>query len=207
MESVHLVGVFPVGPEHFLCALLQRPSNGRFIPVWIPPFEGGQLAARLEGWSPNRPRMTEVFADALRESGNWVEAVEISSYVDGTFMATATLVNGNEVDMRASDALLLACEIECELGIDEMVASQASIYISPEDVRDFFGEDAMVDTPGEGGALSASGDAQADRDFEELMRNLGVEDISLEGQPDSGDEDSKLEAGDDDGDDVTGGEN
>lgn len=197
MESVQLVGVFPVGPEHFLCALLQRPSNGKFIPVWLPPLEGAQLAARYDGWAPSRPRMTEVLVDTMRDSQFWVDTIELSSYVDGTFMATVTYTNGAEVDMRASDALLLAMELEMEVGVDETVAAQASVYISPDDVRDFFGEDAAVQEQQEQADFSASGDVQADRDFEELMRNLGVEDIDLGG--DNGTDG----ADDDDGTDET----
>ena len=88
MESVQLIGVFPVGPENFLCALLQRPSNGRCIPVWLPPQEGAELAGRVSGWAPNRPRPTDALADLIRQSTPGVESIELSSYVDGIMMAT-----------------------------------------------------------------------------------------------------------------------
>ena len=68
MEAVNLIGVFPVGPEDFLCALLQRPTNGRCIPVWLPPMEGAELAARLDGWAPNRPRPVDAMAEIIRTS-------------------------------------------------------------------------------------------------------------------------------------------
>lgn len=178
MEQVELLGVFPVGPEHHLCAVLQRPLNGRVIPVWLPPFEGAQLAARISGWAPNRPRTIDVLVEAFTLLGSGVNTVELSSYVDGVFMATITTIDGHELDARASDALLLALELGLEISVDESVANMASIYLGQEDAKAMFGTDVAFSQPEED-ETSASGDAQADQDFEELMRNLGVEELDL----------------------------
>lgn len=191
MESVNLIGVFPVGPEHFLCALLQRPSNGRCIPVWLPPFEGAQLAARLEGWAPNRPRTIDALVDVIAQSTQGVDTIELSSYLNGMFMATVTMRDGAEFDTRASDALLLAAELEMEIGVDETVAAQASIYLSQEDARSYFGEGIQIAAPADEDT-SASGDEEADRDFEALMRSLGADDLSLDDETDvTGDDPDK----------------
>lgn len=178
MEALSLVGVAPVGPENFLCALLQRPSDGKVIPVWLPPFEGAQLAARLSGWQPTRPRAADAMADLVRDATPGIESIELSSYYNGTFIATATLVGGTEIDLRASDALLLAVALDVEIEVDEAVAAQASLFLSQDDARAFFGEVADdLEPPEESqGSVSASGDAKADADFETLMRNLGVDD-------------------------------
>ena len=186
MEAVSLIGVFPVGPEDFLCALLQRPLGGRCIPVWLPPIEGAELAARLDGWAPSRPRPVDAIADLIDRTTNGAESLELSNYVNGTFMATLTLYGGAEIDLRASDALLLASELDLELTVDETVAAQASLFLSKEDALRYLQaeieEADLVDD-----FTSASGDAQADADFEALMRNLGVEDADLgEGDPEDG---------------------
>lgn len=186
MEAVNLVGVFPVGPENFLCALLQRETNGRCIPVWLPPLEGAELAARLDGWMPNRPRPVDAIAELIRTSTDGADTLEISSFVDGTFMATLGIYGGAEIDLRASDALLLAEELDMELGVDETVAAQASIFLSPEDARRYLQADIEVADFSDQ-SDSASGDAQADADFETLMRNLGVDDLDVgEGNPEEG---------------------
>ena len=178
MEAVSLIGVFPVGPEDFLCALLQRPTNGRCIPVWLPPLEGSELAARLDGWAPNRPRPVDAIAELISTSTNGAESLELSSYVNGTFMATLTILGGTEIDLRASDALLLAHELDMELTVDDTVAAQASVFVSREDAQRYLEADIEVsDLKDE--AVSASGDAQADADFEALMRSLGIEDADL----------------------------
>lgn len=186
MEAVSLIGVFPVGPEDFLCALLQRPTNGRCIPIWLPPLEGSELAARLDGWAPNRPRPVDAIAELISTSTNGAESLELSSYVNGTFMATLTIHGGTEIDLRASDALLLAHELDMELTVDDTVAAQASVFVSKEDAQRYLEADIEVsDLKDE--AVSASGDAQADADFEALMRSLGVEDADLgEDKPEEG---------------------
>lgn len=178
MEGVTLVGVFPVGPEDFLCALLQRPSNGRCIPVWLPPLEGAELAARLSGWSPRRPRPVDAMAELIRASADGAAGLELSSYVDGTFMATLTLDSGVEIDLRASDALLLAHELDMELAVDDTVAVQAAIYVSADDAKRYLQAEIEVEGLSDQ-SFSASGDAQADADFEALMRSFGVEDADL----------------------------
>ncbi|MET3943687.1 bifunctional nuclease domain-containing protein [Corynebacterium mucifaciens] len=178
MEGVTLVGVFPVGPEDFLCALLQRPSNGRCIPVWLPPMEGAELAARLSGWAPRRPRPVDAMAELIRTSVDGAASLELSSYVDGTFMSTLTLDSGVEIDLRASDALLLAHELDMELAVDDTVAAEAAVFISEDDAERYLQADIEVEGFN-GQSVSASGDAQADADFEALMRSLGVEDADL----------------------------
>lgn len=186
MEAVRLIGVFPVGPEGFICALLQRSTNGRCIPVWLPAMEGAELAARLEGWVPNRPRPTEALAELIGSVTPGVETIELSSYVDGTFMATLTLIGGTAIDLRASDALLLAMELDLDLNVDDTVASQASVFLSKEDALRYL--EAEIETEEiTTEYASASGDAQADADFKALMRSLGVEDSDLgEDDPDEG---------------------
>ena len=178
MEAVDLIGVFPVGPEDFLCALLQRPTNGRCIPVWLPPMEGAELAMRLDGWAPNRPRPVDAIAELIRTSTNGADSLELSSYVNGTFMATLTIFGGTEIDLRASDALLLAEELDMELTVDDTVAAQASVFLSQGDAQRYLQAEIEIEDFADE-AVSASGDAQADADFEALMRSLGVEDSDL----------------------------
>lgn len=178
MEAVNLIGVFPVGPEDFLCALLQRPTNGRCIPVWLPPMEGAELAMRLDGWAPNRPRPVDAIAELIRTSTNGADSLELSSYVNGTFMATLTIFGGTEIDLRASDALLLAEELDMELTADDTVAAQASVFLSQGDAQRYLQAEIEIEDFADE-AVSASGDAQADADFEALMRSLGVEDSDL----------------------------
>lgn len=184
MVPVTLTGVYPVGPESFLCALLHWEEKNRFIPVWLPPLEGTQLMARLNGWTPTRPSTQDLLADVVTQSTSGVQAIEISGYLQGTFMATVTLEDGTELDARASDALGLALILDVAVEVDETVAAQTAMWLSAADAQQYFDLDLSPGT-GEGGAgpggegPSASGDAEADAAFEQLMRDLGVDEDEL----------------------------
>ena len=117
-------------------------------------------------------------AEIIRTSTSGAEGLELSSYVDGTFMATLTLYGGTEIDLRASDALLLASELDMELTVDDTVAAQASVFLSQGDAQRYLQAEIEIEDFADE-AVSASGDAQADADFEALMRSLGVEDSDL----------------------------
>ncbi|WP_342319704.1 bifunctional nuclease family protein [Corynebacterium mayonis] len=175
MVPLSLLGVFPIGPENFLCALLRCEANKRFIPVWLPPFEGGRLMARLSGWESNRPTAEEVLADVLRSGTKGVESIHLSSYYNGVFMASITLADGTQYDARPSDALNLAVILDVPVEADESVVAQASLRLNTMDALNYFNLELDNDrSEGE----SASGDAAADAEFAELMRNLGVEELS-----------------------------
>lgn len=178
MVPVSLAGVYPVGPESFLCGLLHWEAKDRYVPVWLPAFEGARLLARLSGWEPTRPTTEDVLVEALSASENTVQGIELTGFHEGIFMATLTLGNGSEVDARASDALILSVLLDLPLEMDESVAAQTGLWLSPEDAMSYFELDiGGISTDDE----SASGDAQADAEFEQLMRDLGVEPEEISG--------------------------
>ena len=73
-----------------------------------------------------------------------------------------------------------------ELTVDDTVAAQASVFLSQEDAERYLQAEIEIENFTDESA-SASGDPQADADFEALMRNLGVEDSDLgDGNPKEG---------------------
>lgn len=181
MEQLNLVGVYTLGPENFPCALLEWEAQGRFLPVWLPPTEGAQLAARLESWTPRRPSAHEVIADLTARLGG-VDSVAISDYHHGVFYAELVLLDDTRIDMRASDALLSAVVLDIPLYAEESVLRRCSLHLTPGDALDFFGLDiAEREDAAEAGQQPGEG---ADA-FEQLMRELGM------GESDFGDENGK----------------
>lgn len=180
MVPIHLLGVFPIGPENFMCALFEWEDNHRYLPVWLPPIEGALLAARLEDWAPRRPDAHDVLADVIGQTSSGVSSIEISSYHEGVFVSTLTLDNGTEIDMRTSDALLLALVMDVQIEADETLLQQASLHINARDAAEYFDieidDDADADDlPPE--TLDADGlDAEA---FEAFMRELGVDETDF----------------------------
>lgn len=183
---VTLCGVFPVGPENYLCAVLLWEERRRFIPVWLPPVGGAQLLSRIGEWEPTRPDTHNLLVDLIEQSTSGVAAIELTSYYNGVFMAQVIMDDGAEYDCRPSDALVLSVMLGIPVESDEDVLAQASLWLSAEDAADYF-DIEFDDEVGSGLDVgngepigdSASGDAQADLDFENLMRQLGVEEKDL----------------------------
>lgn len=178
MQSLNLLGVYPVGPEHFLCALLHAPKQDLYLPVWLSPFSGGKLAALIDDVGPLNPSIYETYLETLKDVGAQVQALRIASYYEGVFRAEVLLSTGSKVDTSMSDALLLAWTGDISLQVEPQVLRQAGIRISPVEAKGLFDLD-LPDNCGEAEAesVSASGDPEADRDFERLMKSLGADDL------------------------------
>ena len=192
--SLEFHGIHQVGPEDDVCALLRWPEENRLIPVWISPIEGMQLAAALDGHQPNRPTSHDLICEVLEGTGG-VEAIEIANYHQGTFMVDIKAPNGEVYDSRLSDALAVSEYFNVPISAEADLLAQVSVYASDSDVKEYF--DLEISTPGAGddvqtreindSSTSASGNAQADADFEAMMRSLGMEEKDFL----SGDDDEK----------------
>ena len=192
--SLEFHGIHQVGPEDDVCALLRWPEENRLIPVWISPIEGMQLAAALDGHQPNRPTSHDLICEVLEGSGG-VEAIEIANYHQGTFMVDIKAPNGEVYDSRLSDALAVSAYFNVPISAEADLLAQVSVYASDADMKEYF--DLEISTPGVGdnaqtsenleSSTSASGNAQADADFEAMMRSLGMEETDFL----SGDDDEK----------------
>ena len=192
--SLEFHGIHQVGPEDDVCALLRWPEENRLIPVWISPIEGMQLAAVLDGHQPNRPSSHDLICEVLEGTGG-VEAIEIANYHQGTFMVDIKAPNGEVYDSRLSDALAVSEYFNVPISAEADLLAQVSVYASDADVKEYF--DLEISTPGAGDdvqtcensefSTSASGNAQADADFEAMMRSLGMDEKDFL----SGDDDEK----------------
>ena len=192
--SLEFHGIHQVGPEDDVCALLRWPEENRLIPVWISPIEGMQLAAVLDGHQPNRPTSHDLICEVLEGTGG-VDAIEIANYHQGTFMVDIKAPNGEVYDSRLSDALAVSAYFNVPISAEADLLAQVSVYASDADVKEYF--DLEISTPAAGDNLStsenndsstsASGNAQADADFEAMMRSLGMDEKDFL----SGDDDEK----------------
>lgn len=187
-------GIHQVGPEDDVCALLRWPEENRLIPVWISRIEGLQLAAVLDGHQPNRPTSHDLICEVLEGTGG-VEVIEIANYHQGTFMVDIKAPNGEVYDSRLSDALAVSEYFHIPITVEPDLLAQVSVYASDADLKEYF--DLEISTPSSSdsgpssenaqSSTSASGNAQADADFEAMMRSLGMEEKDFL----SGDDDEK----------------
>lgn len=192
--SLEFHGIHQVGPEDDVCAVLRWPEENRLIPVWISPIEGMQLAAVLDGHQSNRPTSHDLICEVLEGTGG-VDAIEIANYHQGTFIVDIKAPNGEVYDSRLSDALAVSEYFNVPISAEADLLAQVSVYASDADVKEYF--DLEISTPAAGDNLStsenndsstsASGNAQADADFEAMMRSLGMDEKDFL----SGDDDEK----------------
>ena len=174
--------------------ILRWAEQNRILPIWISPLAAAEIEVRDSGYSPRRPGTHELLADALTRLGSGVTSIAITSYFEGTFIASIVMKDGEELDARASDALILARMLELDVRVDEDVLNQASFFVSDEDLKDYLHLRLAGTTAAQDDA-SASGDAQADADFEEMMRSLGMSDTDFLTDPEAGPEDQSDEGG------------
>lgn len=192
--SLEFHGIHQVGPEDDVCAVLRWPEENRLIPVWISPIEGMQLAAALDGHQPNRPTSHDLICEVLEGTGG-VEAIEIANYHQGTFMVDIKAPNGEVYDSRLSDALAVSEYFHVPISAEADLLVQVSVYASDADVKEYFDLEISTQAAGDNlpasenndSSTSASGNAQADADFEAMMRSLGMEEKDFL----SGDDDEK----------------
>lgn len=170
-------GIHTTGPEQFTCVLLRWAEQKRILPVWVSPLAAAELDSRDNGFTPRRPATIDLLLDLVNRTGG-VTAVNIISHFEGVFIASIVLADGEELDARPSDALLLARALELDIHVEEDVLNQASFFVSDDIMEEYFG--IRFDSAESTEDLSASGDAQADADFEKMMRDLGMSDLDFD---------------------------
>ena len=124
----------------------------------------------------------DLLADALMRLTSGFQSVRINRNFEGVYIAALVTNDGEEIDARPSDAFILSRILELPIEIDDDVFMQASIFLSDADLAHYFGISSGVVGNGIDDHISASGDAQADADFEELMQSMGVFETDLLGE-------------------------
>ncbi len=175
-------GVHTTGPEQFTCLVLRWAEQSRILPIWLSPLAAAELEVRDKGYSPRRPGSHELLAETLTRLTSGVSGINIVSHYEGVFIASIVLHDGQEIDARVSDAVILARMFEMDIHVDEDVLLQTSVFVSDEDLARYLGIRVKGGAVTEEEEVSASGDAQADEDFKDMMRSLGIseEDLSVE---------------------------
>lgn len=165
MTPLNLVGVYAIGPEEFLCALLEWEEEQRFVPVWLSLANGASLAAALEGEARRRPSVHDAMTELLSRATSGIDSIAITSYYQGVFISELSLVDGTRIDLRTSDALLLALASDTQIQADEAVLQQASLRLSAGVAKDLF--DLELDGEVE--------ETELEGELEEFIRELGLD--------------------------------
>ena len=130
MLRVTLADLTHEEPHHYILLLHQREEK-RILGIWTSFREGPMIAWQAAGqpwvwYGPRRPLTFDVATRALKETGIFLQDVQITSVQDDVYYAAARVrspAGDFEVDARPSDAIALALALE------------RPIYVDPEVIR------------------------------------------------------------------------
>jgi hypothetical protein len=135
-------------PHHYILLLHQRDEK-KIMGIWTSFREGPMIAWQAAGqpwvWTgPRRPLTFDLVARVLKDTGIFLQDVQIVSVQENVFYAVARVRSAAgdfEIDTRPSDAISLALALERPIYIDPQVLhdsawDQDSIYTEPGQMGD-----------------------------------------------------------------------
>jgi bifunctional DNase/RNase len=112
-----------------------KDDAGRFLPIWIGPFETDAIHIALQGTQPARPLTHDLLKAMIQEAGGETSHIAVTDLSEDTFYARIVMkLNGRsvELDSRPSDALALAVRLQVPIYVARHVMDKASTRPSAE---------------------------------------------------------------------------
>lgn len=122
-------------------AILWDEVGHRILTIWIAQSEALQIALGLTGATTPRPLTLHFMANVMKATGIQLEEVRIETLKENIFYAIVKVRNGElvrEVDVRPSDALGLAVQMECPLLVAEDIFEKVGIVLPEGKSIDLF---------------------------------------------------------------------
>lgn len=181
------------GPENMPYVLLGRPGESHVLPLWLPNSTDRSDLVRLRSFTGESRRTMESLIDLCEKVGG-VNKLEITNFHQGDVVVEAALASGVRFEVAAIDLVYLAQHFDTPVTMDESLFTSVAVFSSAEDLQEYFGVEVSTPAPqgeSESGesdfedhegasSTSASGNAQADAEFKEMMRSLGMTDEDLD---------------------------
>lgn len=147
--------------------VLRDTASGRYLPIWIGPFEADAITIQLQGVQVARPLTHDLLNSLIKALDVNVSHIVVNDLRNNTFFAQISVnADGRElqIDARPSDAIALAVRAGVPIYVAEQVMEQASI-VPEEDIGE---SEEEVSAPGEGEELDA---------FRDFVNTLDLEDL------------------------------
>jgi RNA polymerase sigma factor (sigma-70 family) len=131
--------------------LLRDDVGHRFLAIWIGQLEALQIALELTGVATPRPLTLHFMANVMKATGIQLEEVRIETLKDNIFYAIVKVRNGElvrEIDVRPSDALGLAVQMECPLFVAEDLFERVGIVLPEGKSIDLFFAEQFLEREG-----------------------------------------------------------
>jgi len=132
-------------PVILLKPLEQEPGTGHLLPIWIGQPEATSILLALEGTEMPRPLTHDLMRSMLETLDSYVERVEITRVLEGTFYAVIVIRTGERlllVDSRPSDSIALAIRMGAPIFVAEEVLAEAAV---PDDTGTPADEEAELE--------------------------------------------------------------
>ena len=134
--QVEILGISTSPASNGAYALILRETAGvRRIPIIIGGFEAQAIALEMEGIKPPRPLTHDLVKTLVEALSGAIAEVGITELKEGTFYASLTLTDGQEIDSRPSDAIALAIRFGVPIYVDEAVMAEAG-FVPEEGVEE-----------------------------------------------------------------------
>lgn len=115
--------------------ILKDMVSGRYLPIFIGPFEAEAIAVKLQGMTVERPLTHDLLKLVITELGGDVQHVVVNDLRQDTFFAQIVLIQDGQmrrIDSRPSDAIALAVRLDVPIYVEETVMDRASIMPDEE---------------------------------------------------------------------------
>ncbi|HMM27411.1 MAG: bifunctional nuclease family protein [Chloroflexota bacterium] len=111
--------------------ILKDAKTGRYLPIFIGPFEAEAIAVKLQKVDVERPLTHDLLKSVITELGGRVHHIVVNDLRNDTFFARIVVEqNGHtqEIDSRPSDAIALAVRLDVPIYVEESVMDRAAIF-------------------------------------------------------------------------------
>jgi bifunctional DNase/RNase len=132
MIEVEVVGVRIEMPSNQPIVLLKLKSGEKYLPIWIGTAEASAIALAHQGVQPPRPLTHDLLLLVVDKFEGKIQQITIDSLDNGVFKARIHFTNGQIVDSRPSDALVLALRVAAPVFCSDDVIATAAIDV-PDD--------------------------------------------------------------------------
>jgi uncharacterized protein len=123
--------------------ILRESEGGRYLPIWIGPFETESITIALQEIEVSRPQTHDLIKNIFHALDVRLKRIEINAIREDVFYGKLVLeVDGKnlDVDARPSDAIALAVRYQVPILVEDTIFALAGI--APElDIRSSFGEE------------------------------------------------------------------
>ena len=189
------VGILGISEEEHCLALLFCEPQRRFLPIWLGHAAASSLClANNSAWGAGPPSAAETLWEKMDSSPDRICSLHIDNHNDGVFLAHALCDSGEHLDLRVSDILRMSIECDLDILVNEDCLMQSGLRLTSDSLKDLAEakfvqglareriaeiihlleseEQPVADSVNLDESVV---DSSFDRDFEELMGNLGFD--------------------------------